>query len=371
MKNKFYENILAPFFVFAVGFVLCAQPLIAAEKEKKKWGPRATPVVVTQAVEQLLAPTIQVPGMIVSRQQSELPSEVSGKILWVADVGTHLKWGEPVAKLDDTLFLLRAGENKATLLRERARLKYLNKEYKRLEELIKGDFSSKDALDKVELDREIARSEVSVAIARVKVDEETLQRYLVRTPFEGVVINRNKSEGEWVSEGATLVTFANPDQLEIEARVSEKSILHLKHGNKVRVIADGRSSVGSVRGIVRVGDAQSHLFEIRVDLSAGNWVAGKTVRIDVPIGKPRNVLSVTRDALVLRRNGVSLYRVNNENISEKIEVITGITGDNYIEIIGDINPGDNIVVRGNERLRAGQTVKIIEENVNSKDEKSS
>ncbi|MDH3327263.1 MAG: efflux RND transporter periplasmic adaptor subunit [Gammaproteobacteria bacterium] len=343
--------------LFIMGLALMMLWSSSVLAEKKRWG-RASPVVVTEAIEQFLSPTIQVPGTIVSRQQSDLPAEVSGKLVWVAGVGSKLKWGEPVAKLDDTLYRLKASENKATLTRETTRLKYLNKELTRLEELIRGDFSSKNALDKVLLDRDVGMSEINVAKARVKVDEETLARYLVRTPFDGIVVKRIKKEGEWIDSGSTLVTFSNPDRLEIEARVSEETILHLNVGHKVRVLADGRSSAGTVRAIVGVGDGNSHLYEIRIDLTAGQWLAGKTVRVDVPIGRSRKVLSVPRDALVLRRSGVSLYRVNAESKSEKINVSTGITGGDYIEIIGDIKPGDKIVTRGNERLRAGQAVKI-------------
>jgi len=332
--------------------------------KKKKWGNRASPVVITLAKEEFLAPTIQVPGTIVSRQQSELPAEVSGKLEWVADVGAKLKWGDAVARLDDTLFRLRASENKATLTREKSRLKYLNKELKRLETLIKGDFSSKDALDKVLLDRDIARSEINVAKARVKVDEETLKRYSIRAPFDGIVLERSKKEGEWIGSGETVVMFSNPNKLEIVARVSEKSIVHLSPGYGVRVLADGRSTLGRIRAIVNVGDNDSHLYEVRIDLvrDRNNWMAGKTVRVDVPIGKARKVLSVPRDALVLRRSGVSLYRINAENKSEKISIKTGITGGDRIEIIGDVSPGDQIVTRGNERLRAGQTVKVTNAN---------
>jgi len=391
MKNKFTDSLfrlsLTAFFIL----LWCVQPSFADETtekksvvtvkekaeenaqnnspkntqaaQKKKWGSRAAPVVVTRAVEQFLSPSIQVPGTIVSRQQSDLPAEVDGKLIWVAEVGTQLKWGEPVARLDDTLYRLQASENKATLNREIIRLKYLNRELKRLEELIKNDFSSRDAVDKVQLDRDIARTEINVARARVTVDEETLARYLVGAPFEGVVIDKAKSEGEWVSTGATLVTLSNPNKLEIEARVSEKTIVHLKPGYKVRVIADGRTSIGIVRAIVSIGDAESHLFEIRIDLAAGGWVGGKAVRVDVPVGQSRKVLSVVRDALVLRRSGVSLYRINAENKAEKISVKTGITDGQYIEIVGDIKPDDIIVSRGNERLRPGQSVKITNQDV--------
>ncbi len=357
LVNKIYtQKSVFHWLIIGLSLFVISQSVLA---EKKGWGNRASPVVVAKATEQFLSPTVQVPGTIVSRQQSDLPAEVNGKLLWVAEVGSQLKWGEVVARLDDTLYRLKASENKATLLREKTRLKYLNKELKRQKELMKSDFSSKDALDKVLLDRDIARTEISVALARIKVDEETLARYVVRAPFDGIVVKRLKTEGEWVGSGDTLLTLSNPDKLEIEARVGEKTIVNLKKGYKVRVIIDGRSSMGSVRAIVNVGDADSHLYEIRVGLDEkGKWLAGQTVRVDVPVGKPRKVLAVPRDALVLRRSGVSLYRVSDESKSEKINVQTGITGGEFIEIIGNVKAGDSIVIRGNERLRAGQTVKV-------------
>jgi len=346
------------FIVMLLAIFTWAQPSYA---EKKKWGNRAAPVVVILAAERFLSPTIQVPGTVVSRQQSDLPAEVNGKLDWVAEIGAQLKLGDSVARLDDALYRLKASENRATLSREKSRLKYLDKELKRIRTLIKGSFSSTGELDKVILDRDIALSEINVATARVKVDEETLNRYNIRAPFGGIILRRAKKEGEWIGSGETVVTLSNPKRLEIEARVSEKSIIHLKVGQNVPVMASGNiSSIGIVRAIVGVGDAQSHLFEIRIDLpnEDNKWIAGKTVRVDVPIGNPRKVLSVPRDALVLRRSGVSLFRINAENKSEKISIRTGITGGDQIEIIGDLHPGDKVVTRGNERLRPGQTVKI-------------
>ncbi len=323
------------------------------------FGPRATPVVVSVASEQFLAPTIKVPGTIVSSQQSELPAEVGGRLTWVAQVGTTLKVGDVVARLDHTLYELRAAENKANLTRELVRLDYLDKEVVRLKALIKGDFSSKNTLDKMQLDRDVARSEVAVARAKIKIDEETLRRYQVYAPFPGVVIEREKREGEWVQSGETVVTFSNPDNLEIDARVSDKSIGFLKLGEALNVYRNGNRVRGLITAIVRIGDVQSHLFDIKINVTNQHWLAGQAVRVEVPTGQARKTLAVLRDALVLRRSGTSVFRVNEENKSEKISVTTSVGSGEFIGIEGNVQAGDKIVVRGGERLRPGQLVRII------------
>ena len=322
-------------------------------------GGRATPVAVNAVEQKHIAPTVMVPGTIVSRQEAELPAEVAGRLVWVADVGTRIKWGEPVARLDDTLYRLRASENKASLAREQARLGYLEKELARIKELSLGEHTSKTQLEKLQMDRDVASTEVSLIKAKLQVDEETLSRYVVRAPFDGVVTDRVKREGEWINDGETVVAFSNPKSLEIVARVPERSITNLKAGDTVLVQKDNERFTGKIRTLVPVGDTQSHLFELRVDLKAEHWLAGQDVRVAVPTGAPRSVLAIHRDALVLRRTGISVFRVNGENKSERVEVTTGIASGDLIEINGgDLKAGDMIVVRGSERLRPGQDVQI-------------
>ncbi len=49
-------------------------------------------------------------------------------------------------------------------------------------------------------------------------------------------------------------------------------------------------------------------------------------------------------------------------MAEQIDVEIGIGAGQYVEIIGAIKSGDQIVIRGAERLRAGQTVQIKQNN---------
>ena len=65
-----------------------------------------TIVVVEDAGMKMLAPTIDVPGTVVSRNDARLASELSAKLKWIADVGTVVKEGDTVARLEDITFRL-------------------------------------------------------------------------------------------------------------------------------------------------------------------------------------------------------------------------------------------------------------------------
>ena len=108
-----------------------------------------------------------------------------------------------------------------------------------------------------------------------------------------------------------------------------------------------------------MGDDLSRLYEIRIEFDNDKWPAGKAVEVAVPVKEKEQVIAVPRDALVIRQSGVVVYRINENNIAEVIPVETGIANTSHIQIIGNIDAGDMVVIRGNERLRPGQQVQII------------
>ncbi len=77
------------------------------------------------------------------------------------------------------------------------------------------------------------------------------------------------------------------------------------------------------------GDRESQLIETRVDVHAGSWIVGESVRLDVPTAKPKQALAVPRDALILRSEGAFVYRVGVDQTAERVPVTTG-AGDGFI-----------------------------------------
>jgi multidrug efflux pump subunit AcrA (membrane-fusion protein) len=128
------------------------------------------------------------------------------------------------------------------------------------------------------------------------------------------------------------------------------------------VTKDGRRIPASIRSLVPFGDTRSHLFEIRLDPPVNDtWKAGQAVRVAVPTDGEREVIAVPRDALILRRDGASVFRVNAVGVAERLPVLTGASDGIMIEVQGAVQAGDKIVVRGGERLRPGQRVQVLEE----------
>ncbi len=91
------------------------------------------------------------------------------------------------------------------------------------------------------------------------------------------------------------------------------------------------------------------------------WTVGESVRLSMPTAAAKEVLTVPRDALILRREGAFVFRIDAESKAERVNVITGLGAGNLIEIIGDINAGDRVVTRGAERLNTGMAVDVTED----------
>ncbi|HSH26549.1 MAG TPA: efflux RND transporter periplasmic adaptor subunit, partial [Wenzhouxiangella sp.] len=84
------------------------------------------------------------------------------------------------------------------------------------------------------------------------------------------------------------------------------------------------------------------------------------VRVTIPTAGLREVLAVPRDALVLRGSGTAVFVIDDTGTARRASVSTGIGQGEWIEVAGPVQPGDRVVIRGNERLRDGQSVDIAE-----------
>jgi multidrug efflux pump subunit AcrA (membrane-fusion protein) len=77
------------------------------------------------------------------------------------------------------------------------------------------------------------------------------------------------------------------------------------------------------------------------------------------VGERRKALLVSKDAVVAAGNQRMVYRVVSEQVLPVPVKVLGYYG-NDAAIEGDLKPGQQVVIRGNERLRPGQTVQVIE-----------
>ncbi len=317
-------------------------------------------VKVAEAAVRDIAPVTMVPGTVVSRSDARLSAEVPGRLTAVADVGTRVSMGEPVAEIEDTTLRLQNNELQAQIMRAEARLVFLENEEKRFTQLTESNLASVTQLDEIRSDRNVARGDLAVARARLEQNMDLLARTRVLAPFGGVIVERLMTPGERVVEGSNVVRLVDQQDLEIIARAPLEYYRFVERGQLLVIRVGELQASGEVRTVVAVGDENTHQFELRLDLVENPFPVGQTVRISIPISDSRNVLTVPRDALVLRPEGQSVFVIDEQDQARQVQVTVGVGQDDYIEILGKVSAGDSVVVRGNERLQEGQAVSIMD-----------
>lgn len=319
----------------------------------------ATPVKVAEAQHRHLAPQTWVAGTVISRFEARLASEVEGKLQGVAEVGTRIKEGETLARIDNTFIKLKIEEYKAVVESEKASLGYLDSELKRLERLAKQNNAAQTRIEEVRANRAVASSKLQIAHTRIKQAEEESRRHEIIAPFTGVVAERYLRPGERARVGDDVLRLIDTRELEVQARIPLETLNYVREDSELTLKTNGQTRKARVRALVAAGGERSRLLELRLAINGEGWTIGQPVRISLPTAVARNVLAVPRDALVLRRDGALVYRINGENKAQPVPVKLGMASGPYMEVKGNLQAGDKVVTRGGERLRPGAVVKIL------------
>lgn len=329
-----------------------------ADAGQQNSGPPPAVVTVAKAEQRQLAPHAETPGSVVSTRDSLIAAATSGKIDWVAEIGAEVEEGDVIARIDNADARLAHDDSAAEVARLRSRSDYLSRTYERFTGLGEEAGESESALDQMRSDRDQARqslAQAEVAHQRAKI---TLDRTEVRAPFAGRVVNREIQVGEYANPGAGLVRLVDTRRLEVTARAPAALARNITAGDMIKVTNGVATMQAEVRAVVPVGDALSRMLELRLDLPDSDWYIGSAVRVALPAAQARSVTAAPRDALVLRADRISVFVIAEDDTARRVDVKIGAAEGDFIEVIGEINTGDRLVIRGGERLRDGQKVTL-------------
>jgi HlyD family secretion protein len=236
--------------------------------------------------------------------------------------------------------------------------------------------SSRAALELAEAgprEEQIAQAAAAVAAQEAEVEriDDQLSKHTIRSPFEGWVVERFTEEGQWLSRGGLVARIAELSRVEVEVQVPEVAIAALATGTDVRLEFDAardQTWIGRVERIVPQADLLSRSFPVKVILENrivdGQPVlrGGMLARAWLPVGKTGLATVVPKDALVLGTGQPLVFAVDpaggqaGTGAVRPVRVSLGATVGGGVEIIGPIEPGTLVVIRGNERLRPGMNV---------------
>jgi len=317
-----------------------------------------------------LSPVVAVSGTVVSQNNAEISAETSGRLTSLVAIGTQVLKGEVIAKIDDKQLSIQLKEAAAHLDNSKAHLRFLESEVLRKTQLFKQKLSPESELDKTISERDIAQGDLVIAQSRLEGIEQDLTYTKVRAPFSGVISQRLASLGEYVESGNSIVRLVELNHSEASVFAPIIALQYLKEAKQLFVKSPLGSGYADIKKIVPVANIHSHLMEVRLDMSSFDWPIGLSFKAQVANGSSETLLTVPRDALVLRRDGTSVFRIHKDakgSVAQKVSVTVGAGMGGLVAITSanintSIQAGDLMVIRGAERLRDGQAVVIKNNN---------
>lgn len=355
--RKIRPVLLAP---LALVVAACASSQAADNAARPPAPPPAT-VEVATAVNVKVSPVHWVPGSVVSRDDARVASAASGRLLEVAEVGTRVAAGARLAKLDDVAIALRLTQARATRGRALAQRDLAAAQFARLEKLAPGNSVAATQLDESRAQRNSMAEDLAREEAHIKELEHELAETEIRAPFAGIVTERFAQRGEYLASGAAVVHLVDPEHLEARVKAPLALAPSLTAGSTITVRGPGGEQAVKVRVIVPIGDESTRQFELRTALPASFALVGSPIEAALADSGESSALAVPRDALVLRQDKTYVMRIKSDHTAERVEVSAGAAADALVAVRGALAVGDRVVVRGAERLEAGQAVKILNE----------
>jgi len=243
----------------------------------------ASPIAKSETLATSNASTTEFECVIEPQQRVKLASPVVGVIARLdVDRGDIVRRGQILGKLEDgveaaTLAVAVArATNEYVSKSQEARLHFLRSKYKRLNELHSKAITSQASLEEADAEAKVAEQQLKeaelnreVAYLEIRRAEEVLQQRTLRSPIDGVVVERLLVPGEYQNEQTPILTLAQIDPLYVEVFVSTSYYGRIHLGSKAEVRPEqpvGGVYTAVVTVVDRVLDAASGTFGVRLVL---------------------------------------------------------------------------------------------------------
>ncbi len=303
--------------------------------------------VRTQIVQtEKLGDRIMTVGTILSNEEVEIRSEISGKVEKI-----HFKEGAAVRK-GEVLLKINDAEPMAQLVRGQYRQALAEQDAERQHQLFDKKLASQEEYD-------IAVNQLNIVKADLVIIQAQIAKTEIRAPFDGTIGLRYVSEGSYISPATRITTLQDYDPVKVDFTIPEKYAAQVKKGDRITF---------SVEGVPRKFDGTVYAVEARIDAATrtlhmrglspnpdGALIPGAFANVEI-VFKEKEKLTIPSFALIpeLKGQKVFLYK-NGKAESQKVEI--GTRTDEIVEVTHGVQAGDTLITSGILQLRPGMAVR--------------
>lgn len=379
----------------------CGPDSPATASANKTSAPKPREVRVMPAAEVRMPRTVALTGTLAAEDQIVLSLKVTGRLADLGvDLGSPVRRGQVVARLDSTDFKLRLEQAEAALQQARARL---GLSPRGTDDRVDAEQTAlvrqaRAVLDEARLNRErmarlaeqqlVARAQLDTAVAGEQVAEgryqdaleevsnrqavlaqrrselelarQSLADTVLTAPIDGMIRERRAAVGEYLAAGAPVATLVRVHPLRLVLAVPERSAIGIRIGQEVRVGVDGDPTTyrGRVARLSPSIQEQSRTLAVEAEVpnERGTLRPGAFARADIVVAADQPTVFVPTSAIVVFAGIEKVLTVQDGRAVER-RVQTGRRETDRVEIVSGLTAGEAVVVEpGN--LVGGQRVTV-------------
>jgi RND family efflux transporter MFP subunit len=321
----------------------------------------AVPVVVVAPRTAQVTDELRLTGTLTAERSARLSPRVDGLVARVrVDAGDRVRSGAPLVELDSTVASLALDRARAETAEARARSDEAARLAAEARRLVAEKHLPQTELARREAEAKLAAASLAASEASEREQAELLRRHVVPAPFTGVVARRLADVGEWVSRGTPVIELVATDRVRLDVQAPQERFAAIREDAVVQVLAD---ALGGKSLPVSDPSARTFLVRVVVDEAQGRLLPGTSATAVIGLPGTKRALVIPRDALLRYPDGsftVFVLRDGPKGTTALERPVKLGGGGAQIEVLEGIEPADRIVVRGNERLRNGQAVRVVE-----------
>lgn len=310
---------------------------------------------------------VEYAGEVRPRHETRLAFRVGGKIVErMVEVGTRVRPGQPVARLDQADLVLAAESAKAQMASLEAERNLAEAELKRYSDLRDKNFISQAEYDRRASAFTTAEARLGAVRAQYRQAANQAAYATLAADTAGVITAIEAEAGQVVTAGQTVARLARPGEKEIAIAVPESQRELIESAKEFSVTLNavpGRSWKGKLRELSPAADAASRTYAARITVLGADQAMdlGMSARVGVPAAQPVAGVELPLAALYARGDTPNVWVVDPGGSVRLVPVKTrGVVGE-HVVIESGLNAGDRVVIAGANLIRAGQRVRVLDD----------
>lgn len=292
-------------------------------------------------------------------------TQVSGTVkkLYV-DFNDKVKKGQPLLELDDALVSATERQSAASVISAQASLDLAQANEARMKALLAQEYVSKQEYDQARQSFRSAQAQVALARAQNDRDRANLNFTIIRSPVDGVVVDRVVDLGQTVAasfQTPVLIKIAQDlSEMRIDTSFAEADIGLIRENQKARFTVDAfpnRSFTGDVQQIRLNPTNQQNVVTYNVRINVANpelvLLPGMTAYVNIGVSRKQDVLLVPNAALRFKPADAAARKPESGQKPASAPAVAGAGGGEAGAVKG---PGDR---KGKKRESQGGTVYVL------------